>query len=162
MNLPEARLISLRTVLSMLFKRKIQILVVFGAALLTVGVGSLMKRPVYEATATIMVKLGRDNVLSAQRVNENQPPIYIEQQEIINSEIKILQGRSLVEKVVQEIGPETLYRELRQGGATGRRRGWRGCAAPSKGCCPTRAPSRLRTARSAPRSTPRWRLFSTT
>jgi uncharacterized protein involved in exopolysaccharide biosynthesis len=105
---------SFRNSLSILFKRRRMILLVFGVALTAVAVGVVLTQPMYQATATVMVKLGRENVLSAQRLTDAQPPIFIEQQEVINSELKILQSRSLVEKVVQEIGPETLYPKLRK------------------------------------------------
>ncbi|MFB3074457.1 MAG: Wzz/FepE/Etk N-terminal domain-containing protein, partial [Candidatus Methylomirabilales bacterium] len=53
---------SLRDFLHVIFKRKFQILLFFGITVCTVAIGSFVVRPTYEATAQILIKIGRENI----------------------------------------------------------------------------------------------------
>ena len=51
-----------RDFLHVFFKRKIPILLFFGVTVCVVAIGSFMQKPRYEATAQILVKMGRENI----------------------------------------------------------------------------------------------------
>jgi uncharacterized protein involved in exopolysaccharide biosynthesis len=102
-----------RDFLTILFKHKSKIIIVFFAVVLTVGVVSFLTAPTYEATSTILVKMGRENTYRPEVGSGTQisvsPP---NQEEIINSEIQVLVSKELIEKVIRAIGVENLYPEL--------------------------------------------------
>ena len=104
---------SLRDFLHVVFKRKGRILLFFGITLGTVAVVTFMTSPTYEATAQILVKIGREDVylpdLPEGRV---RPAIRVTREEQINGEIEILKSRFLAEKVVESLGPTIIYEDL--------------------------------------------------
>ena len=53
---------SLRDIFHVVFKRKIQIILVFAAVVLAVTIATLRATPIYQATAKILVKIERENV----------------------------------------------------------------------------------------------------
>ena len=83
---------SLRDIFHVVFKRKIQIILFFTAVVLTVAIGNLKTTPIYQATAKILVKIERENV--SRPVSASSFPGEMQ----INSEIQILNSRSLAEK----------------------------------------------------------------
>jgi uncharacterized protein involved in exopolysaccharide biosynthesis len=112
-DIPEPPSISLRDVLHVVFKRKIQILVFFAAVVTAVVIGTLLTNPKYEATAQILVKLGRESIFIPV-TGESGPVINFDREERINSEIEILNSRALTEKMVAQIGPTTIYPGLKE------------------------------------------------
>jgi uncharacterized protein involved in exopolysaccharide biosynthesis len=98
-----------RELLSILFKQRLKLILVFlvlGA--LVVGY-SYTLTPYYEATARLFVKSGRE---FQTRSDPNQPTVAVPsvtKQEIVNSEIQILTSRDLIAAVVNKIGAEKLY-----------------------------------------------------
>src|SRR5574341_2602140 len=103
--------ISLRYILRVIFKRKIQILVFFTVTICMVAVGSLTTEPTYEAMAQILVKIGRENIYvpTLPAGTFSNPVIKFNPEEQINSEIAILKSQFLAEKVVESIGPSVIY-----------------------------------------------------
>jgi uncharacterized protein involved in exopolysaccharide biosynthesis len=104
---------NVRDFLTILFKHKTKILTIFLASVLTAGVASFVMPPTYEAQSTLLVKIGREyiyrpEVSSGTQISVNPP----NQEEIINSEIRILTSRGLIEKVVGTIGVDKLYPRL--------------------------------------------------
>jgi uncharacterized protein involved in exopolysaccharide biosynthesis/uncharacterized protein YgiM (DUF1202 family) len=104
---------SRRDVLTILYKHKYKSLTVFLATVITVTVWSFLLPPVYEAKSSLMVKLGREHMYSAE-VGDATPASFrsITQEEIISSELQILMSRDLIEKVVTTIGVNTIYPDL--------------------------------------------------
>jgi len=106
---------SLRDFLHVLFKRKIQILLFFAVTVCVVAVGSLKAKPAYKAISQILIKVGRENIyvptLPASRTSS--PVFTFNREEQINSEIEILKSRFLAEKVIESLGPATIYEELK-------------------------------------------------
>jgi len=100
---------SLRDLLHVLFKRKYHILVFFFITVTTVAVGTYMKKPVYEAKAQILVKIGRENLYMPPN-STNSQIINFNYDDQINSEIELLKSRSLTERVVGLLGHETIYK----------------------------------------------------
>ena len=108
--------ISLRDFLTVLFKHKQAILVIFFAVIVTVTIGSFLLPPTYEAKSSLLVKFGREYIYRSE-VGERSssdmgPLIPPNQEEVINSEIQILTSRDLIDKVIQTIKVENIYPEV--------------------------------------------------
>ncbi|MFH1703496.1 MAG: GNVR domain-containing protein [Nitrospirota bacterium] len=105
---------SLRDFMSILFKHKQKILVVFLATVITVTVGSFLIPPTYEAKSSLLVKFGREYIYQPEVGERPQDMrlIPLDQEEVINSEIQILTSRDLIEKVIRTLGIEKIYPEL--------------------------------------------------
>jgi uncharacterized protein involved in exopolysaccharide biosynthesis len=102
---------SLRDFLSILFKRKAAILTIFFVTVITVTVGSFLMDPTYEATSSLLVKVGREFIYRPE-VGDKAPVISINQEEAVNSEINILTSRDLVERVIKTIGLVNIYPDI--------------------------------------------------
>ncbi len=102
---------SLRDFLHVLFKRKIQILLFFVVTVCTVVIGTYVIRPVYVAKAQILVKMGRENLYIPPN-STNSQILNFNRENQINSEIELLMGQSLAEKVIKSLGSETIYKNL--------------------------------------------------
>ena len=99
--------ISIRDFLHVVFKRKIQILLFFGATASIVAIWTLRTKPTYEATSQILVKIGRENIYAPTlpASGDSRPIITFNREEQINTEIEILKSRFLAEKVMESLGP---------------------------------------------------------
>jgi uncharacterized protein involved in exopolysaccharide biosynthesis len=100
-----------RDLLHVLFKHQAKILAIFLATVVTVVAGSFLIAPVYEATASLLVKIGREYITKPEVGNAGNLMI-VNQEEIINSEIEILDNRELIEKVIAAMGVGTIYPQL--------------------------------------------------
>jgi uncharacterized protein involved in exopolysaccharide biosynthesis len=98
-----------RELLSILFKEKLKLFLVF-VVLCGLVVGySFLLTPYYEATTRLLVKTGPE---FQTRSDPNQPIAGVPSTtklEIVNSEIQILTSRDLAEGVVNKIGAQKLY-----------------------------------------------------
>ncbi len=102
---------SVRDFLNVIFKRRFQILLFFVITLATVVTFTFLVKPVYEASARILVKTGRENIYvptSGSGILE----ISINREEQINSEIEILKSKSLAKEVVSVLGATSIYPKL--------------------------------------------------
>jgi uncharacterized protein involved in exopolysaccharide biosynthesis len=98
-----------RELLSILFKEKLKLLLVFVVLCGLVTGFSFLLTPYYEATTRLLVKTGPE---FQTRSDPNQPVAGVPSTtklEIVNSEIQILTSRDLAEAVVNKIGAQTLY-----------------------------------------------------
>jgi uncharacterized protein involved in exopolysaccharide biosynthesis len=102
---------SLRDFLTILFKHKSKIIVIFLVTVITVSVGSFLIPPTYEAKSSLLVKFGREYIYRPE-VGDKSPMISINQEETVNSEINILTSRDLIEKVITTLKIENIYPEL--------------------------------------------------
>ena len=86
---------SLGAFLHIVFKRKVQILLIFCTTVCTVGIATFMAQPTYQAAAQILVKIGRENLyVPTVPTSGNVNPVYnFHREEQINSEIEILRGK---------------------------------------------------------------------
>ena len=107
----EIRRSSLRDFLHVVFKRKNQILLFFVVTVCTVAIGTFVIKPTYEAKTQVLVKVGREN-LYIPPGGGSGPIISFNRDEQINSEIELLKSRSLVEKVLESLGSENIYKDL--------------------------------------------------
>ncbi len=104
---------SLRDFLTVLFKHRSTILIIFFAVVATVTIGSFLLSPIYEAKSSLLVKFGREYIyrpeIGERGSSDMRPLIPLNQEEVINSEIQILTSRDLIEKVIRNIGIENIY-----------------------------------------------------
>ena len=106
---------SARELLSFIFlviyKHKIRIVITFFLIASTgITFSRLTSRDIYEASAKLLLKSGRENVYSVPTATSNGPVIVDSQRDgRINSEMELLQTRHLIEKVIQDIGIEKIY-----------------------------------------------------
>ncbi len=100
-----------RDILSILFKRKIVILVFF----VTVCVGTLvalkLSPPNYAATAKVLVKVGREDIYVPALPSEalTRPMMSLIREEQLNSEVEIIGSEYLIDMLVDELTPEGVY-----------------------------------------------------
>ena len=107
------QVVSLRDFLTVLFKHKQTILIIFFAVIITVTIGSFLLPPTYEAKSSLLVKFGREYIyrpeVGERGSSDMGPLIPPNQEEVINSEIQILTSRDLIEKVIQTLKVENIY-----------------------------------------------------
>jgi len=110
---------SLRDVMAILFKHKYKILISFVViAIGTVVMAFLMAPPkLFVARAVLMVKFGRE-FTSVSEVGQDRQSI--SQGAIITTEMQILTSADIAGKVVEAIGPYTLYPDLAKSQASGK------------------------------------------
>lgn len=103
---------SLRDLAYVFFRRKWVILGVFLSTVIPVTVYMLLIPPLYEATARLLVKPGRENIYVSPVGSPEgmHPPTIIQRvSEVINSEIQIIESRVLIRRVVEEMGVARLF-----------------------------------------------------
>jgi uncharacterized protein involved in exopolysaccharide biosynthesis len=104
-------LATLKDFFYVLFRHKFAVLSLFLLITLTVFVGLYIWPETYEATASILIKLGKQNISASSVLLPAQQQIISTgvRQEDINSEVAILNNRFLIEKVVQKLGLDFLF-----------------------------------------------------
>ena len=102
---------SLRDFLTIMFKNRVIILSVFSVIFVGVTLVTFLLPPVYEAKSTLLVKFGREYIYHPE-VGDMTPMVTFNEEEVINSEIKILTSRDLIEKVITTLKPENFYWNL--------------------------------------------------
>lgn len=108
----ERRSGSLRDFLTILFKHRSKVWVIFLATVVTVTIGSFLIPPTYEAKSSLMVKFGREYVNRPEVGNAQSFLLSLNQEEVVNSEVQILSSRELIEKVLTTLKVETVYPDL--------------------------------------------------
>lgn len=103
--------VSLRYLLHVLFKHQTKILVIFAATVATAVAFSFLVAPVYEAKASLLVKIGREYIPKPE-VGDALNLMVVNQEQIINSEIAILNNRELTEKVIAAMGVDAIYPQI--------------------------------------------------
>ncbi len=111
-DIPGPPAISMRDIFHVVFRRRAQIVLFFAAVFTTVVIGTLLAKPTYEASAQLLVKLGRESVF-IPATGKSGAVINTDREERINSEIEILRSRALAGKVVAQMGPTALYPDLK-------------------------------------------------
>ena len=96
---------TLRTLLSILFRRQRVIIGLSAGILGAILLGSVLQRPQYEASSSVLIR-GRmypQDLLTAQP--RQQPPwtVLLNPKEEVNSEIEIIRSRPVLERVVKEL-----------------------------------------------------------
>ena len=97
-----------RDVLNVLFKHQRKIIATFVLIVGAVAVYTFTSTPLYEANASLLIKVGREYVYRPE-VGEERPQVTIDTEDMINSELEILTSRDLAARVVETIGIDRLY-----------------------------------------------------
>jgi uncharacterized protein involved in exopolysaccharide biosynthesis len=106
-----------REFLNMVFKHKAKIIVVFMTVSAVVICGTLMSRPVYLAKSSFLVKPWREAApRPGMDPGSNTMNLMLSQDELVNTEIQILSGRELAEKVVRSLRVEIIYPDIAKAG----------------------------------------------
>lgn len=109
---------NLRDFLTMVFKHKSKIIVIFLTVTIVVIGGTLSSKPVYLAKSSFLVKPWKEDASRPGMDTSNAGmSIMLSQDELINTEIQILTGRELAEKVIGTIKLETIYPDLVKAGS---------------------------------------------
>ncbi|DAC71917.1 MAG TPA: hypothetical protein DSN98_07875 [Thermoplasmata archaeon] len=102
---------SLRNMLTILFKHKRKILIVFGVmSLLTLAIFFWKPKDTFNASARVMVKFGREFVTKSELGSERQT--MFNPQSVIFTEIQLIKSPELISRVIASVGPEKLYPEV--------------------------------------------------
>lgn len=103
-----------RDILTAFFRQRVKFISVFLVVLL-VGLAYLvLAQPSYKASGSMLVRFGKEatpNLSSEQRWSSGDPGKDV-RTEIVESNLKILKSRSLLESVLKEIGIENVYPSL--------------------------------------------------
>lgn len=104
--------VSTRDILSILFRQKAKIIVFFISTMVFVMAGVYAWPESYEASAILLVKLGRENVSVPSVLPSSQQVLtWGITKEQVNSEIEILRSMYLTEETVKELGTEFFFPE---------------------------------------------------
>ena len=96
--------------LNMLFKHKRKIVTVFLVVVATVTTTTLLMKPVYQAKSTILVKmLKEDTSRPGIGSEDDRLPLNLSQDEVINTEVQIMDDRGLAEKVLNTLQVAKVY-----------------------------------------------------
>jgi capsular exopolysaccharide synthesis family protein len=113
-DLPPQEETHLKDYLDVLWRRRVVVLAAFAAVVLAVGVYSLGVYPTYESTATIMLDDEKGAGIPFLELSE-----FTRTDERVNTQVKVLQSRTVAENVVQRVGlrlqrepQERMYRLL--------------------------------------------------
>ena len=100
-----------RDFLTILFKHRSKVAVIFLAVVLAAILVSFLIPPTYEARSSLMVKTGREYV-NRPEPGDTGALMLLQMEEVVNSETRILSSRELVERVLTTLKVETVYPEL--------------------------------------------------
>lgn len=97
----------------MLFKHWSKILIMFISVTVVITYGVLSARPVYQAKSSFLVKPWKDDASRpGMDTNSNSMNLMLSQDELVNTEIQVISGRELAEKVVRSVKIEKIYPDL--------------------------------------------------
>ena len=109
---------SARMLFIMLFKHWVKVIIIFLVVSAVVIGGTITTKPVFIAKSTFLVKPWKeDSSRPGIGPNDNSATMLLSQDELINTEIQILTGRELAEKVIGNLKLETIYPALGRAGA---------------------------------------------
>ncbi|HEX2114915.1 MAG TPA: GumC family protein [Alphaproteobacteria bacterium] len=97
-----------RDILNVLFKHQRKIVATFMLVVGGVALYTFLSTPLYEATASLLIKVGREYVYRPE-VGEERPQLQLNREDLVNSELEILTSRDLAAKVIDTIGIDRLY-----------------------------------------------------
>lgn len=104
---------SLFETLTIFFKHRRKIVLIFVTVVGIVTAVTFLQRPVYEAKSSLLVKMLKDDTpRPGMTVENNNLSLTLSQDELINTEVLILTGQELAEKVINTVRIENLYPDL--------------------------------------------------
>jgi polysaccharide biosynthesis protein PslE len=109
---PQQQVLNIRDILTILFKHRYKILIVLILGLAVTGVVWYLMPKQFVARAVVMVKPGREFVQVSEIGDARDVKSQMNQESIINTEIRILTSQDLMLRVIKAVGPEELYPKL--------------------------------------------------
>jgi capsular polysaccharide biosynthesis protein len=104
---------SMCDILTVLFRHKAKILLVFGLFTTVISGGTFLLTPVYEAKASLLVKLWKeDSSRLGVGTGNSGLNLTFSQDELANTEIQVLTSRELAEKVITSLTLKQIYPDL--------------------------------------------------
>ena len=103
--------IQVRSLGAILWLRRKTVLLIAAIVSLVAIIGSFLIPPVYTAQSSLLLKIGREFVYRSEVTGGDAGKTF-SLNELINSEVEILDSRDLAEQVVREIGVERLYPDI--------------------------------------------------
>lgn len=100
---------SMREFLSVLFKDGKRIAAAFLIPMILFVILSFVPTPKYEATATLLVKMGREYLYRPEVGDSNIQPVATDRALAVLSEVEIINSRDIKEQVIDQVGLERLY-----------------------------------------------------
>lgn len=104
--------ISVREILTVLFKHRGKMALTFLVTVFGVAIVTLLTPPVYETTASLFVRFGRQFIYRSEAGRDIDDVLNRSRESIINAEIDILNSDDLLKAVIEEIGIEPVYPEV--------------------------------------------------
>jgi uncharacterized protein involved in exopolysaccharide biosynthesis len=99
--------------LNIIFKHRRTMASIFVTVVAVVAAVTFLQKPVYEARASLLVKMLKDATPRPGMVVENNSlSLTLSQEELINTEIQVLTGQDLAEKVINSVTMARLYPDL--------------------------------------------------
>ncbi len=102
---------SARDIVTAFFRQKIKILIIFVVVMLSVAGWVYSQDTLYESSATIILKFGREHIFRPE-VGDVGQIVQFDRSAAIESEKKIVKSRDLVRAVVKAIGVKNIYPKL--------------------------------------------------
>jgi len=103
---------SIHDFLTLIFKYKVRIVVIFVTVVGFVLGGLLLSKPVYEAKSTLLIKPWKEDAprpgMGGEAPGTNSY-LTLSQEELVNTEIQILTGRDLAEKIIDALTLKAMY-----------------------------------------------------
>lgn len=104
---------TLLELLTMVFKHKKKILGIFLTIVASVTSCTLLQTPVYQARSTVLVKVARDaSPRPGMNADNGSQSVTVSQDELISTEIQILNGQDLAERVIRTLQLSNIYPDL--------------------------------------------------
>ena len=100
--------LQIRALLYIIKKHKWKIVTLFLSTVITVAIGSLLATPIYQASAQLLVKPGREDIYVSP-TGRSVINYATGQGQKVNAEIAIITSLGLVEEVVDWVGVNTLF-----------------------------------------------------
>src|SRR5262245_37982675 len=94
--------LALRAYLSMIYRRKLTVLAVFGITTTAVVFGAFLFPPQYSAQTTLIVRLGREFVYRPEPGDPGNAPA-LKLAEMVNSVVEVLNSNELSRMVVDKL-----------------------------------------------------------
>src|SRR5262245_59516720 len=103
--------LALRAYLSMIYRRKLTVLAVFGITTAAVVFGAFLFPPQYSAQTTLIVRLGPEFVYRPDPGDPGNTPS-LKLTEMVNSVVEVLNSSELSRLVVDQVGVGTLFPQI--------------------------------------------------
>ena len=110
-GVPEAGIVNLRDILTVLFKYKYSIITVSFVIILASLVLAFSQKSGYEAEISLLVKVGREHLFTSE-ANDGTPRLAMGVQAIVGPELTILASKDLRQRVLETIGVDQIYPDL--------------------------------------------------